>query len=40
MVIVGGSIYGGAGVGTLYADGDFSDPFYFFRAGLDWTSCR
>lgn len=35
-LVVGRGLYGAAGVGWYYTDGDFSrDPFYFFRAGLD-----
>ncbi len=34
-VVVGSGIYGGAGIGILYADGEFSDsPFYALRAGF------
>lgn len=35
-LVVGSTIYGAAGVGILYADGEFGgDPFYALRAGLD-----
>jgi opacity protein-like surface antigen len=35
-VILGSTIYAGAGVGILYANGDFdTKPFYALRAGLD-----
>lgn len=35
-VIVGSWVYGGAGIGMLYSDGDFADdPFYRLRAGFD-----
>ncbi len=35
-LVVGSWIYGAAGVGFLYADGDFADdPFYVLRAGVD-----
>lgn len=35
-LILGSTIYAAAGVGILYADGDFAnDPFYALRAGLD-----
>lgn len=35
-LILGKALYGAAGVGGYYFDGDFAeDPFYFFRAGLD-----
>ena len=37
FIIVGGLVYGGLGIGTHYADGDFSDkPFYALKAGLDF----
>jgi hypothetical protein len=37
-VLIGGLIYGGAGIGTGYIDGDWwSDPFYALRAGVDFT---
>jgi hypothetical protein len=33
---VGAGLYGGLGIGTLYADGNFSDnPFFILRAGID-----
>jgi opacity protein-like surface antigen len=36
FVIVGGTIYAGAGVGIYYSDGDWADePFYMLRAGFD-----
>ena len=36
-MIVGGWVYGGLGVGTLYSDGEFCDsPFYALRAGVDF----
>jgi len=46
FLLVGGFIYGGAGVGFGYIDGEwFDDPFYALRAGVDirwaaftWTS--
>jgi hypothetical protein len=35
-LLLGKAIYGGAGVGWLYSDGDFAnDPFFSFRVGLD-----
>jgi hypothetical protein len=35
-VLVGGLIYGGAGIGMTYFDGDWSsDPYYNLRAGVD-----
>ena len=35
-LVLGSVIYGAAGIGILYADGDFdSNPFYALRAGLD-----
>ena len=35
-LVIGSTIYAAAGVGILYADGDFADdPFYSLRAGLD-----
>jgi hypothetical protein len=35
-VLVGGMIYGGAGIGIGYIDGDWqNDPFYALRAGVD-----
>lgn len=35
-VFVGSLIYAGLGIGTYYADGDFSsDPFFNLRAGLE-----
>jgi hypothetical protein len=37
FVIVGGTIYAGAGIGIYYSDGDWGDePFYMLRAGLDF----
>ena len=36
FVLVGGTLYAGAGVGVYYSDGTFSDsPFFMLRAGLD-----
>ena len=36
-VLVGGMIYGGAGIGIGYIDGDWqSDPFYALRAGVNF----
>jgi hypothetical protein len=35
MLLFGKAIYAGAGAGALYSSGDFANPFYFFRAGLD-----
>ena len=36
FLLLGQGLYAGLGVGTLYADGDFSDtPFFIARAGLD-----
>ncbi len=35
-LLLGSTIYGGAGVGWLRADGDFADePFFAFKAGLN-----
>jgi hypothetical protein len=35
-LLVGGLIYGGAGIGIGYVDGDWQDdPFYALRAGVD-----
>lgn len=35
-LILGHGLYGAAGVGGYYSDGEFAeDPFYFFRAGFD-----
>ncbi len=35
-VLVGGLIYGGAGIGIGYTDGDWqNDPFYALRAGVN-----
>ena len=35
-MLLGSTIYGGAGVGWLRADGDFADePFFAFKAGLN-----
>ena len=35
-LILGKDLYGAAGIGGYYFDGDFAeDPFYFFRAGVD-----
>ena len=37
FVTVGGLVYGGAGMGIYYRDGDWgSAPFYMLRAGLDF----
>lgn len=37
FVLVGGTIYAGAGAGIYYSDGDWGDePFYMLRAGLDF----
>jgi hypothetical protein len=36
FLLLGGVLYGGLGVGTLFTDGDFADsPFYIARAGVD-----
>lgn len=36
-LLAGGLIYGGAGIGIGYIDGDWqSDPFYALRAGVDF----
>lgn len=36
FVILGGTIYAGAGIGGYYVDNDFlDDPFYVLRAGLN-----
>ncbi len=36
FVLVGGTIYAGAGVGIYYSDGVFNNsPFFMLRAGLD-----
>lgn len=36
LAIVGGWVYGGVGIGILYADSRFANkPFYLLRAGLD-----
>jgi len=38
FVLVGGTLYAGAGVGIYYHDGAFSNgPFYMLRAGIDIT---
>jgi hypothetical protein len=35
-LILGKGLYGAAGIGGYYSDGEFADdPFFFFRAGLD-----
>ena len=35
-LILGDALYGAAGIGGYYSDGEFADdPFYAFRAGLD-----
>jgi hypothetical protein len=37
-VLLGGTIYGGLGVGMAYCDGDFADdPIFNARAGLDFS---
>ena len=37
-LLVGGLIYGGAGIGIGYIDGNWqSDPFYALRAGVEFT---
>ncbi len=37
FVLIGGLVYGGAGIGTGYIDGEwFDDPFYALRAGVDF----
>jgi hypothetical protein len=37
FVLVGGTIYAGAGVGIYYSDGVFNNsPFYMLRAGFDF----
>ncbi len=36
FVLIGQNVYGGAGIGMQYRDGDFADePFFAFRAGLN-----
>lgn len=36
FLLLGSGLYAGLGVGTLYADGEFSDsPFFIVRAGVD-----
>ena len=37
FLLVGHGFYAGAGVGTIYSDGESSDPFYAARVGLDFT---
>jgi len=38
FVLVGGTLYAGAGIGTYYSDGTFNKtPFYMLRAGLDFA---
>ena len=38
FVLVGGSLYAGAGIGVYYTDGDFgSSPFFMLRAGFDFA---
>jgi len=38
FVLVGGTLYAGAGIGTYYSDGVFNDkPFYMLRAGFDFA---
>jgi len=35
-LVIGRGLYGAAGIGIAYADGDFADdPFYVFRAGFN-----
>lgn len=34
-LLLGKGVYGGAGVGTNYSDGSWSDPFFALRAGID-----
>jgi len=37
FVILGGTLYAGAGIGIYTSDGDWGDaPFYMLRAGLDF----
>lgn len=37
FVLVGGTIYAGAGAGIYYSDGDWGDePFFMLRAGFDF----
>lgn len=36
FVLLGSGLYAGLGIGTLYADSNFSDnPFFILRAGID-----
>ncbi len=38
FVLVGGTLYAGAGIGVYYTDGSFSDsPFFMLRAGVDFA---
>jgi len=38
FVLVGGTLYAGAGIGTYYSDGTFNKtPFFMLRAGLDFA---
>jgi len=38
FVLVGGTLYAGAGVGIYYSDGVFNNsPFFMLRAGLDFA---
>jgi len=38
FVLVGGTLYAGAGVGIYYSDGTFSNaPFFMLRAGVDFA---
>jgi len=38
FVLVGGTLYAGAGVGVYYNDGNFGNsPFFMLRAGLDFA---
>jgi hypothetical protein len=37
FALIGGMLYGGAGIGWGYIDGEwFDDPFYALRAGVDF----
>lgn len=37
FVMIGGTLYAGAGIGIYYSDGTWADePFYMLRAGLDF----
>ncbi len=35
FLVLGQSLYAALGAGTLYADGDFGDPFFVARVGFD-----